>query len=163
MPPEIDQYVELLDQRVLALRQLARQFIDCRPAFVAMNLDGIYRHVAEQEELCRRIRSIDAALRAAAEIRRKRPAGPALAVASGQGPRFESAARLGQLKHELDEAQAEVRQLNRAHAAMLRRSGRTLAMLTNFLGNYAMTYGPPGVTALPALFSAERRGWHGQS
>jgi hypothetical protein len=157
MLPEIDQYVELLDQRLLALRQLARQFIDCRPAFVAMDLDGIYGHVAEQEELCRRIRSIDAALRAAAEIRRKRLADPAQAAAVREAPRLASATRLGQLKRELDEAQAEVRQLNGVHAAMLRRSGRTLAMLMNFFGCYAMTYAPPVACAIATPFGEGRR------
>ena len=143
MLPETDQYVELLDQRVSALRQLARQLVDCRPAFVAMDLDGIYRHVGEQEASCRRIRAIDSALRAAAQVRRR-------ASAIRESAELESGIRIEQLKQDLGEAQAEVRQLNRVHAAMLRRSSRTLAMLTNLLGNYAMTYGPP-----------ERHGSHG--
>jgi hypothetical protein len=48
---------------------------------------------------------------------------------------------------QLGEAQAEVGRLNQTHAAYLRRSRRTINVLMNFVGSYAMTYARPAAPA----------------
>ena len=44
------------------LRMLAQQLVDCRKEFVAMDLDGMYGRIAEQEDLCRQIQSLHPAI-----------------------------------------------------------------------------------------------------
>ena len=56
----------------------------------------------------------------------------------------------------LGKAQAEVGRLNQIHAAYLRRSRRTVSVLMNFIGNYALTYARPGENLMPAPTTVEK-------
>jgi hypothetical protein len=139
---EVEKYLGLLEKRLSLLRTLAQQFVDCRKEFVSMDLDGMHRRIAEQEELCRQIQSLDPAIDVLQQtcanqlgLGRKKIAGPQEAAARAE--------RLRGVMGELREAQAEVGRLNRIHAAYLRRSGRTIEVLLNFVGNYSLTYGRP--------------------
>jgi hypothetical protein len=139
---EVEKYLALLETRLSLLRTLAQQFLDCRKEFVSMDLDGMHRRIAEQEQLCRQIQSLHPAIDVLQQtcanqfgLSRKGIASPEEAAAS--------AARLRGVMGELREAQAEVGRLNRTHAAYLRRSGRTIQVLINFVGNYSLTYGRP--------------------
>jgi hypothetical protein len=153
---EAEKYLALLERRLLLLRALAAQFIACRKEFIAMDRDGMYRRVAEQEELCRQIQAI----RPAIEVLRKACARQLSSERRDSAPRSEDAAwvsRLSALKRETVEAQAEVGRLNQIHASYLRRSGRTIQVLTNFLGNYALTYARPEQPAFAPRHGAESR------
>lgn len=107
-----------------------------------MDRDGIYRCVAEQEELCRQIQATWPAIDALQKV---------CAEQFGTGRlntlrRPENAAwagRLGSVQKGMEEAQAEVGRLNQIHGSFLRRSSRTIQALMNSLGNYALTYARP--------------------
>jgi hypothetical protein len=57
---------------------------------------------------------------------------------------------------EIGKAQAEVGRLNQIHAAYLRRSRRTIHVLMNFIGSYAMTYARPAENVLPEPATVEK-------
>lgn len=133
-----NQYLELLEQRVALLGALGREFVDCRPAFVAMDLDRIYGHIGAQEELCRRIRSADSAMVALAGLAARRLVQPVRPPADDPATeRFRGA--LAKLR----EAEKEVRQLARIHAAYLRRCRRTIDLFSNFIRSHGLTYTQP--------------------
>ena len=139
---EIEKYLALLEQRLLLLRALAQQLVGCRKEFVAMDLDGMYSRIGEQEELCRQILSLHPAIESLQRTCARHM--DLTRVQEARQPENVAwAERLRSVMHELGEAQAEVGRLNQIHAAFLRRSRRTITMLMNFLGNYAVTYGPP--------------------
>jgi FlgN protein len=152
---DIETYLELLERRLSLLRLLAREFVDCRKEFVALDLDGMYRRISEQEELCRQIQRLHPAIHALQQT---------CAVQLGLGnpsaarmmENAEWAERLSRVMQELGKAQAEVGRLNQVHAAYLRRSRRTITVLMNFIGNYAMTYSQPAENILPAPTTAEK-------
>lgn len=151
MNHDLETFLGLLERRLSLLRLLAQEFVECRKEFVALDLDGMYRRISEQEELCREIQrlqpSIHALQQTCAVQLRLRTQG-----ANGNTENAERAARLGSVMQELEEAQAEVGRLNQVHAAYLRRSRRTIHVLMNFIGIYAMTYSRPAenVPAVPA-------------
>jgi len=141
--PEIETYLALLERRLSLLRLLAQEFVDGRKEFVALDLDGMYRRIGEQEELCRQIQRLHPGIRAlqqtcAAQL------GLQGHGAKGQPETAEWAGRLSLVMRELGKAQAEVGRLNQIHAAYLRRSRRTVNVLLNYVGRYAMMYARPG-------------------
>jgi hypothetical protein len=136
---DLDTYLELLERRLSLLRLLAQEFVDCRKEFVALDLDGMYRRIFEQEELCREIQRLHPAILALQQTCATQ-LGLGNRVVQGKAENAERAARLERVMKELGEAQAEVGRLNQVHAAYLRRSRRTVQVLLNFIGRYAMTY-----------------------
>jgi hypothetical protein len=132
MSAEIEKYLNLLEQHLSLLRALARQFTDCRKEFIALDLDGMYCRIAEQEQLCRQIQSLHPAIdllqRTCAQQRDLRRLDAARQLEEAAW-----AERLRNVMQELGETQAEVRRLNQVHAAYLRRSRRTVDMMMNFL------------------------------
>lgn len=119
-----------LEQRLALLGELAAALRASTDALVRLDLDAIHRSVDEQERLCGEIRSIDRGLD---ELR-----GKYLGLAepgAAPSPALERMAK----------AQAEVRALNRRHAALVRRSRRTLEAMMNFMRSTALTYADPGL------------------
>jgi hypothetical protein len=151
--PEIEIYMTLLQRRLSLLRLLAQEFVDCRKEFVALDLDGMYSRIAEQEELCRQIQRLHPGILAlqktcAAQLGLLDPS------AARKPEAAEWAVRLSDVMRELGKAQAEVGRLNQIHAAYLRRSRKTMDALMNYIGRYAMMYtrpGEPGAGASSAL------------
>ncbi len=155
MSADLETYLGLLDRRLSLLHLLAQEFVDCRKEFVALDLDGMYRRISEQEELCRQIQRLHPAIHAlqqtcAAHL------GLENHGAIGNLENSEGAERLGRVMHEIGKAQAEVGRLNQIHAAYLRRSRRTISVLMNYIGNYAMTYASPGQNIRPAPTMMEK-------
>jgi hypothetical protein len=153
--PEIETYLALLERRLSLLRLLAQEFVDCRKEFVALDLDGIYRRISEQEELCRQIQRLHPAIHAlqqtcATQLGLANPDG------SGRADNAEWAERLSRVTQEIGKAQAEVGRLNQIHAAYLRRSRRTINVLMNFIGRYAMTYARPAEPIPPVATAVEK-------
>jgi hypothetical protein len=127
MNSQVDAHFRLVERQLSLFRLLARQLVDCRAEFVGMDLDGIYKRVAEQEELCRRIEALC-------------PSGMALS----QGEEStDDRKKLPLLIRELSDAQAEVHRLNQVQAAYLRRSRKTVDILIRALESTSGIYGPP--------------------
>jgi hypothetical protein len=152
---DLESYLVLLERRLSLLRLLAQEFVDCRKEFVALDLDGMYRRISEQEELCRQIQRLQPAIQAlqqtcAAHL------GLENRGAAGHSENSEWAERLRLVMQELGKAQAEVGRLNQIHAAYLRRSRKTISVLMNFIGNYAMTYSRPAENILPEPTTVEK-------
>jgi hypothetical protein len=156
--PEAEKYLALLEHRLSLLRDLSDQFVACRKEFVVMDLDGMYRRIAEQEALCQEIQSICPAIDALQEV-----CAGQLGLEPRQMARFPedaaSAKRIGRLQQEMTEAQAELGRLNQIHRSFLRRSSRTIHVLMNSLENHALTYARPEQAVLAAA-PTESRG-HG--
>jgi hypothetical protein len=72
MSAEIDQYLSLLDRRLCLLRELAEQLVACRKEFVSMDLEGMYGRIAQQEDICRKIQSIQPGINLLQHPRRQR-------------------------------------------------------------------------------------------
>lgn len=155
MNPELETYLALLERRLSLLRLLAQEFVDSRKEFVALDLDGMYRRISEQEELCRQIQRLHPAIHAlqqtcAIQIGMENRRAP------GNSENAEWAERLTGVMQEIGKAQAEVGRLNQIHAAYLRRSRRTIHVLMNFIGSYAMTYARPAENVLPEPATVEK-------
>jgi hypothetical protein len=153
--PEIETYLALLEKRLSLLRLLAQEFVNCRKEFVALDLDGMYRRISEQEELCRQIQRLQPAIQALQQTCAMQ-LGLESRDEAGKPGNTEWAGRLSRVMQELGKAQAEVGRLNQIHAAYLRRSRRTINVLMNFIGSYAMTYARPAEPILPASTTAEK-------
>jgi hypothetical protein len=156
MSADTQKYLELLETHLALLRALAREFVDGRKEFMALDVDGIYRRICEQEELCRQIERLQSAIRSlqqkcAGEF------GPGGSVAASHPEDRACAGRVARVLLEIGKAHAEVGRLNQIHAAYLRRSRRTANVLLNFIGSYAMTYSRPGESAAPAPAAMEKR------
>ena len=155
MSHDIETYLKLLEQRLSLLQLLAQELVDSRKEFVALDLDGMYRRISEQEELCRQIQRLHPAIRAlqetcAAHLELEKN------DAASKAENAEQARRLAIVMQELGKAQAEVGRLNQIHAAYLRRSRRTINVLMNFIGGYAMNYTRPAQANLAASTLAEK-------
>jgi hypothetical protein len=155
MSAEIDQYLSLLDRRLILLRELAEQLVACRKEFVSMNLEGMYGSIAHQEDICRKIQSLQPGMTqlqqtCARQLQLKKLDEPRTLEESAR------ARRLREVMSDLRNTQDEVSRLNRIHAAYLRRCGRTVNMLMNYLANYAFTYARPVGPVLPAKPGAGR-------
>jgi hypothetical protein len=155
MSPEIEKYLWLLEQRLDLLRALAQQLVRCRKEFVAMDLDGMYARIGEQEDLCRRIQSLDPSI----ELLQRTCAQQMVLAesdATDKAGNFAWTEKLRGVTRELGKVQAEVGRLNQIHAAFLRHSGLTVTMFMNFLENYSLTYARPAETFRPAPRLAEK-------
>jgi flagellar biosynthesis/type III secretory pathway chaperone len=130
--------MELLERRLALLGELAAALKASTDALVGLDIEMIHQSVGNQERLCGEIRSLDRGLDA---LQRK--------WAAGMAERGESGA-INALLDRVAEAQAEVRQLNQRHAALVRRSRRTLDAMLNFLRSAGPTYADPRLAATPA-------------
>jgi flagellar biosynthesis/type III secretory pathway chaperone len=130
--------MELLERKLALLAELAAALRASTDALVRLDIETIHQSVGNQERLCGEIRSLDRGLDAlerrwAAELAGRREGGEMDAL-------FERVAS----------ARAEVRQLNQRHAALVRRSRRTLDAMLNFLRSAAPTYADPRLGGTPA-------------
>jgi hypothetical protein len=152
---DLETYLGLLERRLSLLRLLAQEFVDCRKEFVALDLDGMYRRISEQEELCRQIQRLQPAIHALQQTCATH-LGLESRGAAGNAENAERAERLGRVMRDLGKAQAEVGRLSQIHAAYLRRSRKTISVLMNYIGNYAMTYSCPADNLRPAPTTVEK-------
>jgi hypothetical protein len=127
---QAEPYLELIERRLTLLGELAAALRASTDALVQLDLDAIHRRVGEQERLCVEIQTLDRGLD---ELRGKYRG--AIGLEADPPPAL---ARMAA-------AQAEVRALNRRHAALVRRSRRTLEAMMNFLRSTAPTYADPGL------------------
>lgn len=117
----------LLGERLKLLDSLAVELRACSNAMVTLDLDGIHRRVAQQERVCQQIRSVDREI----DVLQQR---------WSTQERSEALPSVKDLLGRISTAQTEVRRLNSAHAALLRRSRRTLRAMMNFVNFYGGRY-----------------------
>jgi hypothetical protein len=118
---------DLLGERLKLLDSLAVELRACGNAMVALDLDGIHRRVAQQEQICGQIRSVDREI----ELLQQR---------WSAAEREQSIPAAKDLLTRITSAQTEVRRLNTEHSALLRRSRRTLRAMMNFVNFYGGRY-----------------------
>jgi len=119
MTAAADPYASSLTQYLPVLRALAQALVSCRKEFTVMNLDGIYRCISEQEQLCRQALALRGAIQA---------------MPSSRLPGASDSHEVASLLADVARAEAEVQFLNRVQAAYLRRGNRTVNILLNALG-----------------------------
>lgn len=127
----------LLGERLRLLDSLAVELRACSNAMVALDLDGIHHRVAQQEQICQQIRSVDREI-------------GVLQQRWSAGEKEQALPAAKDLLGRISCAQAEVRRLNSAHAALLRRSRRTLRAMMNFVNFYGGRYEVNRETAVAA-------------
>ena len=128
MPVNLD--MNLVRQRLAVLQRLERSLADSESAILKMDASRIEADTEEQRELCLEWQALDArilALRERAEPDRTRPAEE----------------RWRGLGEEMERVEAELRQRNRLHAALLRRMRRSLVWLETLMRDPARTYSAP--------------------
>jgi len=144
---EAAELFDVLERQLRLLRELSADLIASRSAYVGMNLDAIYRHIATQTAICDQLRSID---------EERTIAWSAVCASCGLDPYASDLRQLalridpkiGELMRDvvtkLALAEGELRNLNRAHAVLIDGSRRTLAILGNVLASFCPTYVRPG-------------------
>jgi hypothetical protein len=150
-----------LDKQLRLLRELSSDLVACRTAYVAMDLDAIYRHIATQTALCDQLRQLEDDRRIAwratcVAAGLDGEAGDLRALISRLDPQIGAGMR--EIVTKLALADGELRHLNRAHTVLVEGSRRTLAILGNVLASFAPTYVRPanGVDAAnPATNGAQ--------
>jgi hypothetical protein len=127
---------------------MAKELRECRHSFTSMDLEATREHIAYQQGLCAEIRSLDKELKV---LQRQLAEGSNLKPEGTSPARFErvfdahSTMQLRQVMRDLAEVQKGVRRLNGVYSGLLRRSRRTINVLTNFMASYIATYNPsPG-------------------
>jgi FlgN protein len=139
---ETTQICGLLEKRLSLLDSLAVELRACGEAMVGLDFDGIHRRVAQQEQICQQIRYVD---RDIENLQHR--------WTEGESDHSFPAAQ--ELLGRITSAQAEVRRLNCAHAALLRRSRRTLRAMMNFVNFYGSTYDAKQEAAVKTESSSE--------
>jgi len=141
MQSDVGRSQECLESCLLAWRELAEAIQRCCASIVKMDLEGVYRQIARQEDLCAKIRKLTAE-RCACEHAEHTPTGSPFPPRAGLG-RSGVAEHARLLENELPVAQHQVRQWNRMLKILLARSSRTINMRANALVNQFATYPPP--------------------
>jgi len=140
-------YLNLLEQRLELLRSLTKTLAASRSDFVAMDLNAIERGIQEQEQFCTQIRSLDAEITriqvGCAERANLHPCSDAIAWPGSNDSSPNRDERIQLTLGRVAEAQAELKRLNDAHQAMLRRSKRTVQVLLNLFDSHAPIYTAP--------------------
>lgn len=142
-PIEAAGLLGILEKQLRLFRELSGDLLACRTAYVTMNLDAIYQHIATQSAICDQLRQID---------RERKVAWCAACAASGIDPDIVDLCELtmridpkiGETMRDvvtkLALAEGELRNLNRAHTVLIDGSRRTLAILGNVLASFSPTY-----------------------
>jgi hypothetical protein len=118
---------QLLERRVNLLRQLADSLRRSQAALLTPDYNEIPVQTKAQQYLCQELR----------RLARDQPSG------SAGSPAAPAEAREKALTGELQRLQAQVADLNRRYAALLRRAQRTVNILCRVLQNSELTYVVP--------------------
>ena len=139
--------MELLERRLTLLGSLIQTLEAWRKAFIGFDLQNAEQRIAEEEQLCRIIQTLDAEI-ATLQARRAERAGlpprrgeldwPWGSETSGG---LHERARTTLIR--MVAAQNELRRLNAVNQAILRRSRQTVNALRNLFISYAPTYASP--------------------
>jgi hypothetical protein len=145
--PEGTQYLNLLERRLGLLRALTDSLSASRKDFIAMDLAAIERRNAEHEQLCARVRTVDAEL-STLQAHLAQKAGVKLLggviswLGSADGDKKQDE-RIYAALEAISSAQNELKTVNNAHKAMLSGSSRMTQLLQNFYTSFVPTYSLP--------------------
>ena len=134
MNSEATRYLEFLEQRIALLDSLSETLTAARAAMVSFDIDALESRVTQQQSLCREIKSLDEQVE-----RLQYQCAAHLRLRGGQTA-DDSHAKLEDALRRLHQAQANVKQLNDVHQAVLRRSQRTIVALLHSLRTFEGTY-----------------------
>jgi hypothetical protein len=144
---ESARYVELLERRLTLLGSLTQAAIEWRKAFIAFDLQTAEQRIAEEEQLCRIIQTLDAEM---ANLQARRGERAGLVPRTGelgwpQGSEISAGLHDRALAalNRMTAAQNDLRRLNDVNHAILRRSRQTVNALRNLFISYEPTYGSP--------------------
>jgi hypothetical protein len=147
MKSESARYMELLERRLTLLGSLLHTAKEWRKAFIGFDLQAAEQRIAEEEQLCRTIQTLDAEI---ATLQPHRPERAGLAPRRGELD-WPWGSETGADLHEralaalnrMGAAQNELRRLNDVNQAILRRSRQTVNALRNLFISYEPTYASP--------------------
>jgi hypothetical protein len=138
---ETQQYLDLLERRIVLLGNLADALKVSSADVVALDISGLESRIIEQERLCLEIHALgpqlDRVQRQCASQLRGSSSSQGVALASTSSEKIFGAIQ------RLQKIQETVKHLNDAHQALLRRSRRTVGALLNSYHSFAMTYSDP--------------------
>jgi hypothetical protein len=139
--------VELLERRLTLLGSLIQTVEAWRKAFIGFDLQNADQRIAEEEQLCRIIQTLDAEI-ANLQARRAERAGLPPHTGELGWPRGSETGvglpeRTRTTLSRMAAAQNELRRLNEVNQAILRRSRQTVNALRNLFISYAPTYASP--------------------
>ena len=159
MNKESTQYLGLLERRLGLLDHLSRALADSRSDFISLDMEAVHKRISDQEQFCKQIQSLDAEITRAqvrcAEASRAKPRANAIFWPGSPNEDAATSERIRTTMERVAAAQSELRRLNDAHQAMLRRSRRTVNALLNLFQSYAPTYSEPA--SLPVGMIYEER------
>lgn len=158
MSQEITNLTSALERKLLLLHQLTEELCACRAAFVGMNLEAIYAHIAAQTRICDELRKIEgerAIAWQAISVSANEPANNGTLSSWIQSLEPQPGERLRRVLTGLAVAEGEVRHLNHVHSVLLDGTRRTLHVLSNAMATLAPMYAPPSALA---NLSGQRRG-----
>jgi hypothetical protein len=153
---ESARYVELLERRLTLLGSLIHTVEAWRKAFIGFDLQTAEQRIAEEEQFCRIIQTLDSEI-ANLQARRAERAGQALRTGelgwlrdseTGAGLHERALAALNRMAA----AQSELKRVNEVNQAMLRRSRQTVNALRNLFISYAPTYASPASPGAGMLY-----------
>ncbi|MFY9561125.1 MAG: hypothetical protein WAQ52_12900 [Terriglobales bacterium] len=145
MDAALPQLGDLIEMRLLLLRNLAESLEVSQFALARNDAEAIARGAARQAELCRQWSLLEDQLRREAEHR-------PLAAAGHAADNSPESVHSAQLEQEWDALGLRIRRLTRVHCSLLRHLQRSLAVLARVLESCAPTYTPE-----PALLRSETR------
>lgn len=144
MKSESRHYLELLERRLEMLDSLAKALVGARSDFIAMDLEAIRGRILEQEQFCAQIRALDNDITRAqvrcAKLSGVRACTNEISWPDSAGSEQGLGEQIRATMRRVAAAQMELKRLNDAHQAMLRRSRRSVHVLLNLMHSYAPTY-----------------------
>jgi len=166
---EMASFKEVLERQLTLLRALANELLVCRDAYVSMNLEAIYSHLAKQISLCDELRRVEADRSAAWRAASSQGASNATELPAVDRElnswmaalEPEVTASVRRLLKELELVEGQVRHLNRVQMVLLDGSRRTLNILSNALGAFSATYARPAFAGAAGPQSASAAGTMG--
>jgi hypothetical protein len=156
---ESQRYLGLLEQRLSLLNSLSKTLTASRADFISMDLEAIEGRIQEQECVCTEIRNLDNLITSAqvrcSNLTGQVPRTSEIYWADGARNDADLGEQIRGTMQRLAAAQTELKRLNDAHQAMLRRTRRTVGVLLNLYRSYAPNYAEQ--TAPPAGTLCEER------
>jgi hypothetical protein len=148
MSQEIADLTNALERKLILLHELTEELCACRAAFVGMNLEAIYEHIANQMRICERLREIEtdrAVAWQAVSANANEPANNGTLSSWIQSLEPDIGGRLRRALTGLAVAEGEVRHVNHVHSVLLDGTRRTLHVLSNAMATLSPMYAPPSV------------------
>jgi flagellar biosynthesis/type III secretory pathway chaperone len=141
---ESEHYLGLLDRRLSLLDSLAKTLAEARADFISLDLEAIHGRIRDQQQFCAQIQALDKDITSAqvrcANLSSVRPRVNEISWPDLDRPDEGAGEKIRAAMRRIATAQAELKRLNDAHQALLRRSRRSVGILLNLFQSHAPTY-----------------------